>query len=120
MALDDPLQLVMIAVIAIVFLVWGPKKIPELARSLGLARKEFSNASKPDGSALDSAASLSAAVGNLGGAKPTAQPANTAPDGDVLIATAKQLGVPTEGRTREEVSEEILQRAKAPAGVRQP
>ena len=46
MALTDPLQMVVIAVVAIVFLMWGPKKIPELARSIGLARKEFSDASK--------------------------------------------------------------------------
>ena len=46
MALTDPLQWVVIAVVAIVFLMYGPKKIPELARSIGLARKEFNDASK--------------------------------------------------------------------------
>ena len=45
MALTDPLQWVVIAVVAIVFLMYGPKKIPELAKSIGMARKEFNDAS---------------------------------------------------------------------------
>ena len=46
MALTDPLQWIVIAVAAAVFLIWGPKKIPELARSLGLARKEVQGVSQ--------------------------------------------------------------------------
>src|SRR5213593_3856785 len=42
----DPLELIIIGVIVVVVLLWGPKKIPELARSLGLARKEFDQANK--------------------------------------------------------------------------
>ena len=37
--------LIVVAIIIIIFL-WGPKKLPELAKSLGLARKEFKNASQ--------------------------------------------------------------------------
>ncbi len=118
MALEDPLQLIMIAVIVLVFLMWGPKKVPELARSIGLARKEFSNASKPGASALDSAASLSTAVGKFAGAAgaQSPAPAQTVPNssgGDALVEAAKRLGLPTEGKTREEVSNEILQKAQA-------
>jgi len=107
----------MIAVVVLVFLMWGPKKIPELARSIGLARKEFSNASKPGSSALDSAVSISTTVSKLTGAVPakTAVPVRSAPvtsGGDALIDAAKTLGLPTEGKTREEVSNEILQRAQ--------
>ena len=39
MALTDPLQWVVIAVVAIVFLMYGPKKIPELAKSIGLSEE---------------------------------------------------------------------------------
>lgn len=42
----DPLQLIVIGVVVVVVFMWGPKKIPELARSLGLARKEFEQAQR--------------------------------------------------------------------------
>ncbi len=41
-----PVELVVLAVVVIVFVMWGPKKIPELARSLGRARREFSEGVK--------------------------------------------------------------------------
>ena len=41
----EPLELVVIAVILLVIFMFGPKKIPELAKSIGLARREFADAS---------------------------------------------------------------------------
>jgi sec-independent protein translocase protein TatA len=46
--LGDPLQFVIIGVIVVVVFLWGPKKIPELARSLGLAKREFDKAQNGD------------------------------------------------------------------------
>jgi sec-independent protein translocase protein TatA len=46
--LGDPLQFVIIGVIVVVVFLWGPKKIPELARSLGLAKREFDKAQHGD------------------------------------------------------------------------
>lgn len=37
---------VWIIILAIVVLIWGPKQLPSLARSLGLAKKEFKKASE--------------------------------------------------------------------------
>ena len=34
-----------IGILVVIFL-WGPKKLPELARSIGLAKKEFEKAAK--------------------------------------------------------------------------
>jgi sec-independent protein translocase protein TatA len=100
MALTDPLQWVVIAVVAIVFLMYGPKKIPELARSIGLARKEFNDASK-------------IATGDIPPvAAKTAVPAATS-TGDTLIDTAKKLGISTEGKTRDEISSEIVTKAQS-------
>ena len=107
MALDDPLQLIAIAVIVIVFLMWGPKKIPELARSIGLARREFQDASKTGATSAGSSSSTSNVVGLA------VQDAANAPGGDPLIAIAKRLGLPTEGKTRDEVSDEIQQKSRA-------
>src|SRR5438874_797276 len=42
----DPLELVTIVGIILVFFLWGPKKIPELARMIGRARREFDNATR--------------------------------------------------------------------------
>ena len=99
MALTDPLQWVVIAVVAIVFLMYGPKKIPELARSIGLARKEFNDASK-------------IATGDVPPVAKTAVPAATS-TGDTLIDTAKKLGITTEGKTRDEISSEIVTKAQS-------
>ena len=90
----DATELIVIAVIAIVIFLWGPQKIPELARGLGRAKREFDMASKE----------ISGAVAPAPGAAPTA-----ALSGDeLLIRTARQLGISTEGKTREQISEEIV------------
>jgi sec-independent protein translocase protein TatA len=102
MALTDPLQWVVIAVVAIVFLMYGPKKIPELAKSIGLARKEFNDASKVASGDVAAGASAPAAI---------AAPA-IASSGDTLIDTEKRLGITTEGKTRDQISSEIVARAQ--------
>ena len=94
MALYDPLQLIVIGVIVVVVILWGPKKIPELARSIGIARREFTRSSKE--SANPTAGQLTAA---------------NAPD-QTLIDTARKLGIDTEGKTREQISDEIVNRVK--------
>ena len=92
MALVGYEWLVVIAVIAIIFL-WGPQKLPELARSIGLARKEFEKASKEISSAT--------------------APTSTSPaaSSDSLIVAAKDLGISTEGKTKEQIAKEIAEKA---------
>ncbi len=93
----DPLQLIIIGVVVVVVLLWGPKKIPELARSIGQARKEFQAGSKD-------------AAGTSGTSTPGMQP--SAPKDD-LIETARKLGISTEGKTRQQISDEIVKRVQA-------
>jgi TatA/E family protein of Tat protein translocase len=42
----DGWEWIIIGVVAIVIIMWGPAKIPEFAKSLGRAKGEFSKAQK--------------------------------------------------------------------------
>ena len=97
MAFDDPLQWIIIGVIVIVIFLWGPQKIPELARGLGRAKGEFEKATKE----FQNEANMV-----------TSSPATPKSADQVLLETARQLGVSTEGKTREQISAEIVARAK--------
>jgi sec-independent protein translocase protein TatA len=83
--------LIVVAILLVVFL-WGPQKLPELARSIGLAKKEFEKAAKE----VSSTATTSAP--------------STSSDADPLIVAAKNLGITTEGKTKEEIAREIAER----------
>lgn len=90
----DPLEWVIIGVIVIVIFLWGPQKIPEIARSLGRAKKEFDQAAKELGTSV---------------AQPQPQAQSKSGD-EILIETARRLGIQTEGKTREQISEEIVRK----------
>jgi sec-independent protein translocase protein TatA len=100
MAFSDPLQWIVIGVIVIAIFLWGPQKIPELARGLGRARREFEQASK------EVEGSFTAA---------TTSPATPKTGDQLLLETARQLGISTEGKTREQISAEIVAKGKAQA-----
>jgi len=86
----DPLELVIIGVVIVVFLVLGPKRIPELARALGSAKKEFNaGAQSPP---------------------PTTTMGSAQMGGDDLMIAAQRLGISTEGKTREQISAEIVRK----------
>lgn len=97
MSFGDPLQWGVIAVILIVIFLWGPQKIPELARGLGRAKGEFDKASR------EFQASAAAAANS----PPVPKSAD-----QLLLETAMQLGISTEGKTREQISQEIVAKAK--------
>ena len=90
--LGDPTQLLVILGVLVVILIWGPSKIPELARAVGRARKEFDDAAK-------------------GIAQPTTT-SSTIIAADPLVDTARKLGINTQGKTREEISDEIVRTAQ--------
>jgi sec-independent protein translocase protein TatA len=80
--------LIVVGILLVVFL-WGPQKLPELARSIGLAKKEFDKAAKEVSTPTSPGTS-------------TAQPAT-----DPLIVAARSLGITTEGKTKEQIAKEI-------------
>jgi sec-independent protein translocase protein TatA len=86
-------ELIVLAAVIIIFFLWGPTKIPQFARALGQVRKEFERGSK--------------------GSSPDEEKSAAGVPQDALIDTAKKLGIATEGKTKDEISREIIQRASA-------
>lgn len=86
--------LIILAIVAIILL-WGPSKLPELAKALGRAKGEFEKASRE---LKNPSSTLTGQVERS--------------SNNVLIETAKKLGINTEGKTKEQISEEILHKTK--------
>jgi len=100
MAFGDPLQWIVIGVIVIVIFLWGPQKIPDLARALGRAKREFDDASREVGNTVSPGA-------------PKVSADMTADQ--ALVQAARGLGIATEGKTRTQISQEIVEKAKPQA-----
>ena len=93
MALVGYEWLIVVGILLVVFL-WGPQKLPELARSIGLAKKEFDKAAKEVSNPTTSASTST-------GESHT----------DPLIVAAKSLGISTEGKTKEQIAKEIADKS---------
>jgi len=91
--------LIVVGVILVIF-IWGPQKLPELARSIGLAKKEFDKATKK-----------AAATGGATTTTPTTPATPEPPVGEPLLVAARSLGISTEGKTKEEIAKEIAERS---------
>ncbi len=90
--------------VAVIVIMWGPAKIPELARSLGKAKGEFDKASKEyQKAAFEQLTTTNVAV---------VKPADSSDE--ALIALAQKYGIETEGKTKEQITTETLERIKEP------
>jgi sec-independent protein translocase protein TatA len=99
---------IIIGVVAIVIIMWGPAKIPQFARALGQAKGEFSKASKE----FNNAALSTENTPTPAAAPAPQQTAAIKTKDEMLLETAQKLGIPTEGKTREQLSEEISVKVK--------
>lgn len=81
----------MALVVLVLLLIFGPERMPQMAKALGQAIREFRKASE---SPFYEAPTPP---------KPTQEKA--------LMDTAKKLGITTEGKTTEQVAEEIVKKA---------
>jgi len=100
---------IIIGVVAIVIIMWGPAKIPEFAKSLGRAKGEFSKAQKE----FTDAASSTLTAPTVNATVMTQKPVIAIKTKDeMLLETAQKLGISTDGKTREEISEEISIKVK--------
>lgn len=134
----DPVALASIGVILLVFFLWGPQKIPELAKMLAQARREFDNASKefqkvsagiqngtspflsPSTPAAPPAAAAALPQPSQRAAapalpQPSVPPASGKTGDQLLIEAARKLGIATGGKTREQIQLEIIAMAQRPS-----
>lgn len=100
---------IIIGVVAIVIIMWGPAKIPEFAKALGKAKGEFNKAQKEFTDAANAQTNQTTTTSTALEPKPA--PANKTKD-EMLIETAQKLGIPTEGKTRAQISEEVSLKIK--------
>jgi sec-independent protein translocase protein TatA len=101
---------IIIGVVAIVIIMWGPAKIPQFARALGQAKGEFSKASKEFNNAALAQENSTASTQQV--ASPAPKQTIIKTNDEMLLETAQKLGIPTEGKTREQISEEISVKVK--------
>lgn len=104
--LDDPIQLVIVGALIFVFIMWGPKKIPELARALGQAKGEFAAGAAQKPAGLSGLATAFASA--------SSQPVTPA-SSDELVETAERLGISTQGKSPQQISDAIVRRASSTA-----
>ena len=90
-------EAITVVAILVILFIWGPQKLPEMARSIGLAKREFEKATKEMTTLATTATTA-----------PSTSTAST--QQDPLIVAAKSLGITTEGKTKEELANEIAQR----------
>jgi TatA/E family protein of Tat protein translocase len=117
LAWDDPV--VWILLVGAVILLFGSNKIPELARSLGAARKEFDSAKRGLVGAINSEINnaqgenkISPGMNQSVVAK--APPINTSmpEDDDPLLVAARNEGIDTRGKSRSEIASELASKVK--------
>jgi sec-independent protein translocase protein TatA len=101
----DGMELLIIGVVAIVIIMWGPGKIPEFAKALGRAKGEFEKASKEFSEAANADTSVRS-TSNV------TAPATIKTKDEILVGTAKSFGISTDGKSREQISDEISSKVK--------
>jgi len=99
------IEWIIVAAIIVFLLLWGPTKLPKIARSLGEAKKEFEKAMKEAEEVKEAAVEPIRSI-----ATTAAEEVRSAED--KLIEVAKALGIQTEGKTRDQIAKEILEKAK--------
>jgi len=112
MAWDDPV--VWILIVGLGILLFGSNKIPELARSLGAARREFDAASKGLVDTINSEINSSTQVSSRIQRPVPQQVAVPAPavnetlsDNDPLVVAARNEGIDTRGKSRSQIASEL-------------
>jgi len=102
------IEWIVVAVILVVLLLWGPSQLPKIAKAFGEAKKEFQKATKEVEEAKEEVKET---------VRPITETVSSATSelkeiDDKLLQVAKELGIKTEGKTRDQIAEEILKLTK--------
>jgi sec-independent protein translocase protein TatA len=100
------IEWIIVAVIVLVLFLWGPEKLPKLARSIGQAKKEFEKASR--GARRRSERLFESELKS----PITSEAYRPLSSDDKLLEIARSLGIQTEGKTRDQIAQEIIEKAK--------
>jgi len=107
-----------VLILVVLMLIFGPSKMPEIARTLGEAFREFKKASEDLQKTIEAPASQTVSPQtNLPQATPqTSPPQVNIPknkeDEDLIIQLAKKLGINTEGKDIQTIMNEIEEKVK--------
>ena len=110
MALDDPI--VWVLIIAVVIFLFGSSKIPQFARSIGQARREFEQGWRGISNEIMSAPAPQPSSVQPVAARPTPPPPAPPPNHqlsptDPLVVACQNVGIDTTGKTREQLASEL-------------
>ncbi|MCW3979255.1 MAG: twin-arginine translocase TatA/TatE family subunit [Candidatus Bathyarchaeota archaeon] len=84
-------QTELIIVLFIVLLLFGGKKLPELARSMGTAVREYSSATKEPGKYIEEKTKT-----------------KEEEEREAILEAAKKMGIETEGRSLSEIAQDLV------------
>jgi TatA/E family protein of Tat protein translocase len=96
----------LILVLIVVLVLFGPKKLPEMARNMGKAMAEFQKAKE------EFVREVEASSSEVLGEDPSGEKTRGG-----LRAIARNLGIGTEGKSEEELLREIQERTRKGASV---
>jgi sec-independent protein translocase protein TatA len=114
LAFDDPV--VWVLIIAVVIFLFGSSKIPQLARSIGQARREFENGWKGISNEIMATPATPQAAPQAPRPQPVppqppqvvaAAPVQPSLAQDPLLLACKNEGIDTAGKTREQLATEL-------------
>ncbi|MFB0544183.1 MAG: twin-arginine translocase TatA/TatE family subunit [Asgard group archaeon] len=98
----------LLALITIALILFGPKKLPELARSIGNAQAEYEAARKARLSQRKIERNRQSSNLNSHSTNPSGELS----DEELLIVVAEKMGIETEGKKIEEIAQEILKKVE--------